>query len=86
MIAGPDVGGPHGPYRQSERTEIYDKLVQELVDRDLAFPCFCTDEEIEQSREEAEKLGLPPVYRGKWATASKEVRSLLPERSRISLF
>ena len=45
FCVGPDLGGPHGPYRQSDRTEIYNKLVQELVDRDLAFPCFCTDEE-----------------------------------------
>lgn len=77
FLAGPDIGGPHGPYRQSERTEIYNKLVQQLVDRDVAFPCFCTDEEIERARKEADARGLPPVYRGKWASASQEVPHLL---------
>ena len=73
--AGPDVGGPHAPYRQSERTEIYNKLVDELVQKDLAFPCFCTDEEIDESRKEAERDGHPPIYSGRWATATPEVRS-----------
>ena len=71
--AGPDKGGPHGPYRQSERTEIYNGLVDELVQKGMAFPCFCSDEEIEQSRKDAERKNLPPVYRGKWANASAEV-------------
>ncbi len=39
---GPDVGGPHGPYRQSERSEIYKKYVQQLIDSGHAFKCFCT--------------------------------------------
>ena len=45
---GPDIGGDHGPYRQSERTDLYNKYVRQLVDRDLAYPCFCTDEELAQ--------------------------------------
>ncbi len=45
---GPDMGGPAAPYRQSERTEIYMKYVNELVQKGLAYPCFCTDEELEQ--------------------------------------
>lgn len=69
---GPDVGGPHGPYRQSERKEIYKSYVDKLVDADLAYPCFCTDEEIEAMKKEAEEAKLPPIYRGKWANASKE--------------
>ena len=78
LLAGPDVGGPYGPYRQSDRTEIYNKLVQDLMERDLVFPCFCTEEELEQSKKESEAKHLPPIYRGKWAKASKEViRSLL---------
>lgn len=71
--AGPDIGGPHAPYRQSERTEIYNRLVDELVQKDLAFPCFCSDEEIDESRREAERDGLPPIYRGRWANATPEV-------------
>jgi glutamyl-tRNA synthetase len=72
-VTGPDKGGPYGPYRQSERTEIYNKLVNELLQKGMAFPCFCSDEEIDQSRRDAEKRNLPPVYRGKWAQASSEV-------------
>ncbi|KAK9829694.1 hypothetical protein WJX72_007403 [[Myrmecia] bisecta] len=69
---GPDIGGSHGPYRQSERTDIYKKYVNQLVEQGLAYPCFCTDEELAQMKLEAEKKKLPPVYRGKWATASQE--------------
>ena len=45
---GPDVGGPFGPYRQSERTEIYKSYVDKLVEAGVAYPCFCSDEELEQ--------------------------------------
>jgi len=72
-MTGPGKGGPHGPYRQSERTEIYGKLVEELVQKGVAFPCFCSDLEIEQARKDAQERNLPPVYRGKWAQASAEV-------------
>ena len=69
---GPDVGGPHGPYRQSERKEIYKAYVDQLVERGLAYPCFCTDEELEAMKKEAEEKKLPPIYRGKWAAATPE--------------
>jgi glutamyl-tRNA synthetase len=49
---GPDVGGPHGPYRQSERTEIYSEHVDRLVDSGAAYPCFCTRERLETLRAE----------------------------------
>jgi len=49
---GPDVGGPHGPYRQSERTEIYRTHAEELVARGAAYPCFCTRERLDARREE----------------------------------
>jgi len=69
---GPDVGGPHAPYRQSERRDIYKKYVDQLVAQDKAYPCFCTDEELEAMKQDAEEKKLPPIYRGKWASASKE--------------
>ncbi|KAI3438090.1 hypothetical protein D9Q98_000532 [Chlorella vulgaris] len=69
---GPDIGGPHGPYRQSERKELYKKYVDQLVEAGHAYPCFCTDEELEAMKADAEAKKLPPIYRGKWATASKE--------------
>lgn len=48
---GPDVGGPHGPYRQSERTEIYLKEVQKLLQRGTAYKCFCRAEELAEMRQ-----------------------------------
>ena len=61
--SGPDVGGVAAPYRQSERTAIYKQYVDDLVSRGLAYPCFCTDEELEAMKKEAEEKKLPPVYR-----------------------
>jgi glutamyl-tRNA synthetase len=49
---GPDVGGPHGPYRQSERTEIYREHVEQLVANGAAYPCFCTRERLDALRAE----------------------------------
>jgi nondiscriminating glutamyl-tRNA synthetase len=59
---GPDVGGPHAPYRQSERTEIYNRFAAELMKRDVAYRCYCTEEELEQKRKAAEVAGRPPHY------------------------
>jgi glutamyl-tRNA synthetase len=49
---GPDVGGPHGPYRQSERTELYREHARRLVERGAAYACFCTRERLDLLREE----------------------------------
>lgn len=59
---GPDVGGDYGPYRQSERTEIYQRYAQELVERDEAYYDFATPEELEAMRRERKAQGLPPRY------------------------
>lgn len=47
---GPDVGGPHGPYRQMERLELYREFADKLVARGAAYRCYCTKEDLEQSR------------------------------------
>ena len=62
--AGPDVGGSHGPYRQTERKETYMKYVDQMIRANQAYPCFCTDEELEDMRKSAEAEGRPPVYSG----------------------
>lgn len=59
------------PRRQSERKDIYMEYVNKLVAEGHAYPCFCTDEEIDAMKAEAEAKGLPPVYRGKWKTATQ---------------
>ena len=48
---GPDVGGPAGPYRQSERSEIYARYAAELVAKGCAYPCFCSSERLQELRE-----------------------------------
>ncbi len=63
---GPDKPGEFGPYRQSERQEIYKEYAQKLVDQGLAYYDFCTDEELEEMREQAQKEGRPPHYTGRW--------------------
>lgn len=52
---GPDVGGPCGPYVQSERREIYQKYAQELLDRGEAYPCFCSKERLAQLEAEGQQ-------------------------------
>lgn len=59
---GPDVGGPHAPYRQSERVEIYHRAAKDLMTRDVAYRCYCTEEELEAKRKQAEVEGRPPHY------------------------
>ncbi|MNR69861.1 Glutamate--tRNA ligase [compost metagenome] len=61
---GPDVGGPYGPYRQSERKDMYQPFAQDLLDKGHAFRCFCTPERLEQMREGQRAAGKPPKYDG----------------------
>jgi glutamyl-tRNA synthetase len=61
---GPDVGGPYGPYRQTERAEIYREHVRQLAERGHAYPCFCTPERLDAMRREAEAHKLPRLYDG----------------------
>ena len=61
---GPDVGGPHGPYRQSDRSEIYRKYVDQLLAEGHAFRCFCTPERLDEMREAQRLAKLPPRYDG----------------------
>lgn len=69
---GPDVGGNFGPYRQSERLELYHKYARELLDRGQAYYCFCTAEELEKQRQAALAEGRMPVYSGRCRNISLE--------------
>jgi nondiscriminating glutamyl-tRNA synthetase len=57
-------GGPHGPYRQSERLPLYRERAERLVSEGAAYPCFCTDAELEARRAAALAAGRPPHYDG----------------------
>lgn len=59
--------GEYGPYRQSDRAEIYQCYVKELIKQGLAYPCFCTAEELETVRAEQEKNKIRTGYHGEWA-------------------
>ncbi|WP_201533982.1 glutamate--tRNA ligase [Psychrobacter ciconiae] len=69
---GPDVGGEHAPYRQSERSEIYKKYAEQLLDAGHAFRCFCTPEELDAMRAAQMANGETPRYDGRYANLSRE--------------
>ena len=69
---GPDKGGPYGPYRQSDRKEIYLKYAQELIDKDAAYYCFCSPEQLKKEREEKLKKKQSTHYSGHCRNLSKE--------------
>ena len=59
---GPDVGGPHGPYRQSERAAIHQDHVDRLIAGGHAYRCYCTPQELDERRKKAMAEGRPPGY------------------------
>lgn len=61
---GPDIGGPYGPYRQSDRKEIYRPFVDKIVANGHGFKCFCTPERLAEMREAQRAAGKPPKYDG----------------------
>lgn len=69
---GPDVGGPYGPYRQSERTEIYRKHCYDLLEAKKAYKCFANSEELEEMREVASKMGKKQGYDRRYRNLSDE--------------
>lgn len=70
---GPDIGGELGPYKQSQRLDIYKKYLEKLLKEDKAYYCFCTAEELENKRQEQMSRGVAPKYDGKCAHLPKEV-------------
>lgn len=79
-----DKPGPCGPYRQTERLDIYRRYWQELLDRGLAYRCYCTEEELEREREEQAARGLNPGYSGKCRRLSAEERARLEAEGRAA--
>ena len=79
---GPEVGGPYGPYRQSERLDIYADVVRRLVEGGYAYPCYCTPEELEERRELARKEGRTPGYDGHCRDLTSEQRAAFAEEGR----
>ncbi|MGY3765703.1 glutamate--tRNA ligase [Vagococcus vulneris] len=80
----PDNPGNYGPYRQSERADIYLPLIDQLLASNLAYKCYCTEEELEAEREAQKARGEVPRYNGKCANltpeqqAAKEAEGITP--------
>ncbi|MFP4662530.1 MAG: glutamate--tRNA ligase [Halanaerobiales bacterium] len=62
---GVGPGGDYGPYRQSERLDLYNKYAEKLVEEGKAYYCYCSPEEIDEMREEAASIGEMPRYNGR---------------------
>ncbi|MCF2940213.1 glutamate--tRNA ligase [Paenibacillus alkaliterrae] len=78
-----DVGGGYGPYRQTERLDIYSKYWQELLDRGLAYRCYCSEEELEQEREAQIGRGETARYSGQHRSLTEEQRLAFEAEGRI---
>ncbi|ACL70627.1 glutamate--tRNA ligase [Halothermothrix orenii] len=79
---GPGVGGDYGPYFQSERQQFYQKAIDYLLENDKAYYCYCTPEEIEDMKKEADKRGEPAIYSGKCCNLTEEERKELEKEGR----
>lgn len=67
MISENEEKGNYGPYKQSQRKDIYQAYAKSLIKRGLAYPCFCTPEELDEIREKQEAAKIRPGYYGIWA-------------------
>ena len=80
---GPDIGGPFGPYRQSERIDIYREAAAELLTSGAAYRCFCTKDELTAEREEAQREGRPYRYSRRCLTTAPSDRREFTVRFRV---
>jgi glutamyl-tRNA synthetase len=74
-VAGDAARGPYAPYRQMQRLDSYAEAARGLLARDLAYPCYCTPEELDADRRAQEAARLPPRYVGRCATLTPEQRA-----------
>ncbi len=71
MISEDEEKGNYGPYKQSQRKEIYQAYAKSLIEKGLAYPCFCTPEDLEEIRAKQEAAKIRPGYYGVWAKCRK---------------
>jgi glutamyl-tRNA synthetase len=79
---GPEVGGPDGPYRQSQRYDIYREVADKLLVSGHAYHCYCTPEELEARREQARAAGRPSGYDGHCRTLTDDQAAAFRAESR----
>ncbi|MGX7030679.1 glutamate--tRNA ligase [Vagococcus zengguangii] len=78
----PDKPGKYGPYRQSERKDIYMPLVDQLLASNLAYKCYCTEEELDEAREKQQARGEMPRYAGTCAHLTPEQQAAFEAEGR----
>ncbi|MFF3291082.1 glutamate--tRNA ligase [Streptomyces sp. NPDC003023] len=82
---GPEVGGPHPPYRQSQRMDIYKDVAEKLLAAGHAYHCYCTALELEARRDAARAAGKPSGYDGKCRTLTADERAAYDAEGRESI-
>jgi len=82
---GPRVGGPHAPYKQSERTALYEEHLSRLKAKDLVYPCYCSEEELELERKRQLGRGHMPKYGGKCKGLTPDERKKLDSEGKTSV-
>jgi len=81
-VAGEGARGPYAPYRQMERLPLYAAAAEQLLDRDAAYPCYCTAEELDAERKRQEAARLPPRYSGRCARLTPGERAAFEAEGR----
>ncbi|ANZ16079.1 glutamate--tRNA ligase [Streptomyces noursei] len=82
---GPEVGGPHAPYRQSQRMDRYKDVAEKLLAAGHAYHCYCTTEELDARREAARKAGKPSGYDGTCRELTAEQKAAYEAEGRASI-
>ncbi|MEU8673183.1 glutamate--tRNA ligase [Streptomyces sp. NPDC048560] len=82
---GPEVGGPHAPYRQSQRMDIYKDVAEKLLAAGHAYHCYCTTEELDARRDAARAAGKPSGYDGHCRDLSAERTAAYEAEGRVSI-
>ncbi|MEK2471496.1 glutamate--tRNA ligase [Streptomyces noursei] len=82
---GPEVGGPHAPYRQSQRMDLYKDVAEKLLAAGHAYHCYCTTEELDARREAARAAGRPSGYDGTCRELTAEQKAAYEAEGRASI-
>ncbi|MER8068622.1 glutamate--tRNA ligase [Streptomyces sp. NPDC094034] len=82
---GPEIGGPHAPYRQSQRMDLYRDTAEKLLAAGHAYHCYCTTEELEARREAARAAGRPSGYDGHCRDLTAERKAAYEAEGRTSI-
>ncbi|RJP56285.1 MAG: glutamate--tRNA ligase [Candidatus Auribacter fodinae] len=83
---GPNIGGKYGPYRQSQRSKIYLEHVKILADKNLAYQCFCSVEELAVRRDQSMRNGKQPGYDSRCRNLTEEQRHMYEKQGRRSVW